>query len=186
MRTDRPRNIPGTINERCTVELAGLAKKGRGVLCPEAVLEFAKNEDTALHAMFEWNDAKAAHEHRMGQARAMIANVTVVRETPDGHSFAVRAYVSLPSDRRDNPGTYRGIDNVMASTAMRSELIETARRELQAFRNKYAALVELSGVLHEIDRFLLEKTKSKVGDVDKEKEAKTEATLRRARKDAQA
>ena len=35
-------------------------KKNHGLLKPEKVLEFAKNEKTALHSRFEWDNKKAS------------------------------------------------------------------------------------------------------------------------------
>jgi len=59
-------------------ELEKIAVNGR--LTPESVIEASKPEDHPLHSYFEWDDAKAAHEHRLHQARKIISAVPVVRE----------------------------------------------------------------------------------------------------------
>jgi len=47
-----------------------------GEVTPDAVVEAAKDEDSPLHAEFEWNDGAAAHQHRLAQARYLIREIT--------------------------------------------------------------------------------------------------------------
>jgi hypothetical protein len=46
-------------------ELAKLKKRGK--LSPSDVVEFARDEKTALHSCFEWDDSVAAREYRLHQ-----------------------------------------------------------------------------------------------------------------------
>src|SRR4051812_8867384 len=48
-----------------------------GVVTAERVLEAAKDPTSVLHDEFEWNDDKAAHQHRLDQARTIIKAVKV-------------------------------------------------------------------------------------------------------------
>jgi len=48
-----------------------------GILQAEDVLEEARNPDSPLHPMFEWDDQVAAHQYRLEQARALIREVRV-------------------------------------------------------------------------------------------------------------
>ena len=48
-----------------------------GVITPEAVVAAAAPPDSALHGYFTWDDAKAAHAHRLDQARTLIRSVKV-------------------------------------------------------------------------------------------------------------
>lgn len=48
-----------------------------GILQAEDVLEEAKNPASPLHPMFEWDNAAAAHQYRLDQARALIREVRV-------------------------------------------------------------------------------------------------------------
>lgn len=59
-------------------ELSKIAVDGR--LTPESVIEASKPKKHPLHGYFEWDDKTAAHEHRLYQARKLIAFVPVVRE----------------------------------------------------------------------------------------------------------
>lgn len=129
-------------------ELEKVREKHGGVLYAAHVVDFAENKKTALHNCFEWDDGKAAIQHRLNQARAII-RVTVI--VPERRPIAVRAYVSLGSDRRQTLGGYRSMENVMADQAMRSELLNQARNELSRWRQKYRGLTELSAIYAVID-----------------------------------
>jgi hypothetical protein len=52
----------------------------KGGLTPEGVVETATDPANPLHHAFEWDDSKAAHEHRLSQARGLIRAVVVVEE----------------------------------------------------------------------------------------------------------
>lgn len=49
-----------------------------GTLTPAAVVQEASKISHPLHSHFEWDDRKAAHQHRLNQARALIRSVRVV------------------------------------------------------------------------------------------------------------
>jgi len=48
-----------------------------GILQAYDVLTEARNPDSPLHPMFEWDDQVAAHQYRLDQARALIREVRV-------------------------------------------------------------------------------------------------------------
>ena len=60
-------------------ELDLISRKNGGVVLPEAVVEFAKDPETALHSRFDWDDSEAAAKWRLVQARQVIRlELTVV------------------------------------------------------------------------------------------------------------
>lgn len=66
-----------------------------GILKPENVVEEAKASSSPLHGCFEWNDEKAANEHRKWQARDLIRSVSVVYEDEEGSRFDVPGFYSV-------------------------------------------------------------------------------------------
>lgn len=123
-------------------ELETIRRKHKGILNPKDVVQFARNSDTALHQEFEWNDKIAGDAYRILQAREVIrTRVTVLRPNTE----PVRAYVSLPNDRKRNGG-YREINEVLANDTWREQLIESALIEMRAFQAKYKAIKELTSV----------------------------------------
>ena len=136
-------------------EIKGIAQRNGGVVHPEDVVKFARNERTALHQSFEWDDTKAAEQYRCEQARRLI-RVMVEIVPHDEHETKVQAFVALKSERYDDGG-YRHFPTVMKTQEGRESVLETAIWELEAFKIKYSELKEMAGVFAEIN-----KLKSKV------------------------
>jgi hypothetical protein len=59
-------------------ELNALVKANGGRITPEALVQAASNKKSALHDFFEWDDATAAHQYRLEQARRMIRSCRIV------------------------------------------------------------------------------------------------------------
>jgi len=128
---------------RIVAELETVRRRSRtGKLYPKAVVEFAKDPETALHKRFVWDDTEAAQRYRLDQARDLIQLVVkVVAENRP----AYRAYVSLTRDRLKGGG-YREIEVVLRDEAMYGELLEDALADLKRLEEKYGELKELRTV----------------------------------------
>ena len=138
-----------TISERVKEELELIRKKHSGLLNPVDVVEFAKNEETALHTKFTWDNSKAAHEYRLWEARQVIrVHVTVVA----GSDEPVRAFVSLKEDR--GTSGYRHIQDVLSDKQLREKMLQEARAEMEVFAKKYRHLQELKPVVQAMDEFI--------------------------------
>lgn len=133
-------------------ELERLREQNGGELVqPEQVIEFARlNRNSALHAEFEWDNTKAAHQFRLEQARRIIRLNIDVLETPGG-DVTVPMYVSLVSDRK-NGGGYRRLNAVMNNAEMRAQFLQQALDEFQRVRRKYETIRELAPVFAALDR----------------------------------
>ena len=130
-------------------ELKSIARRHNGVLRADDVVEFARNPESRLHNAFEWDDSKAAEQHRLHQAR-MLIRVTV--EVIPYTDTDFRAFVSLHGDRAQPRGGYRTTEAVLSNDDMRAALIEEALRDLQFWRRKYAQLKEFAAVYEAIDQ----------------------------------
>jgi len=67
-----------TIREQLTA-----IETAEGRLTPSAVVDSARNPDSPLHPLFDWNDASAAEAHRLDTARGLIRRVVVTVEIED-------------------------------------------------------------------------------------------------------
>jgi hypothetical protein len=124
------------MNEEVKHELEGLRQRNGGKILAAQVVDFARNPETALHGYFEWDDSLAAEKYRLAQARALIRVAVVVEPTT---SEAVRAYVSLSSDRQAGGG-YRAIAEVLSDEILKETLLADALKDLTVFTRKYDAL----------------------------------------------
>ena len=72
--------------------------QANGHLTPYIVLAEAADEQSPLHSVFEWDNAKAGHQHRLWQARQLIRSVKI--ERPDGKPMPKYISIKLDNDRQ--------------------------------------------------------------------------------------
>lgn len=126
-----------------------LIEKRDGIVTPEAVVEFAKDETTQLHGQFNWDDGEAAHQWRLFQARQVIrAMVTIIPN--ENENVVTKALVHVIETTRNIAG-YMSVGKVLSDEEYRKQMLDTAHRELKTFRKKYAHLKELASLFDVID-----------------------------------
>ena len=136
------------INQKRLQELENIKAAHGGILKPEAVVEYARDPNTALHSVFDWDDGSAADKYRLIQARSIIR---VMVAPVEGMEEPVRVNVSIMEDRRQPGGGYRSLEQAMADPDTRRAVLRTAMIELTAFRKRYKALNELADVFASIE-----------------------------------
>lgn len=130
-----------------SIESELLAIKGnKEMLLAEDVIAWARSHPKSkLHQAIEWDDRKAADEHRLWQARRLIAlHITF----EDGE----RKFVSLSVDRTRDGGGYRDIDDVVRDKMLHEIMLADALNELQRVQLKYERLKQLKPVWREVAR----------------------------------
>lgn len=119
----------------------------RGELTQAKLVDVSRPEDARLHNMFEWNDTVAAEKFREVQAGKIIRSLEISIESAEPQ--VTRAYVSISVD--DSPREYVGIVRAMNDEDKRKAVLDSARRELRWFKEKYKGLYELSKVFEAIE-----------------------------------
>src|SRR5476651_2627558 len=76
-------------------ELERLRAARNGNLIAAHVVEAAKRKTSVLHGVFEWDDKKAAHMHRLDQASGLIRHMVVVSIGAKGEPVTTRAFVNV-------------------------------------------------------------------------------------------
>lgn len=134
---------------RRRAELDALVATHGGSISPRQVVDFARDPETALHTVFEWDDSVAAERFREVQAAHFIR--AVVKSVPASNSgpVQVRAFVALTPDRGEV--SFRPIESVLDDPKRRAQLVADAFAELSALREKYQHLTELSAVWDAMD-----------------------------------
>lgn len=111
-------------------------------LSPETLLDANRDENAPLHGEFEWRDDVAAEQYRLNQAGGIIRNIVrITVETQE--QVPVRAFV--PTGERKQ--AYVSIATALTNEQWRKNLLEQAKRDMQAFSSKYRNITELSDVL---------------------------------------
>ena len=116
---------------------------------PEQVLEKAKNKRTELHKCFEWDDTVAGEKYRLIQARDVIRHFVIVHKTSDDEEKKVRQYQITTKKN-----TYEPTRVFLHKPDEYTALLERAKAELEAFKQRYEMLAELEEIFAEIDRFI--------------------------------
>lgn len=111
-------------------------------LMPSAVVKAARDPRSPLHPRFTWDDSKAAHEHRLWQARELIASVEIVA---DNRFESSPVFTSLQCDR--SSGGYRLMDDVLSNRKLRQQMLITAEGELKAMQFRYDRFKELARII---------------------------------------
>lgn len=93
-------------------------------LTAKDVVEDAEDPTSPLHEFFEWNDARAASEYRLTQARELIRRYEITFTKAEGVG-RVRAFFFVPS-----AGKYRSAESVASNKSMSDEVLGEMRKEV--------------------------------------------------------
>lgn len=117
-----------------------------GQLTAPIVVDEATPEDSALHAQFTWDNAEAAHQHRLNQARQLIRSVRIHIVEDDPKSQQVRAWIHVPapSEPAPEPGEvdpvdagYLPVSDVGQNPRLRTIALGQMEREWRIFRRRW-------------------------------------------------
>lgn len=147
-----------TKDEQMAIEdaLAEIAEKHNGLLTPDAVVAAAAKKDSVLHALFEWDGKKAAHQYRLDQARSLIRSVRV-NITTHKTVISTVAYVRDPDRKPDEQGYVSTASLVGNAERSRSVLVDEFSRAAAALRRAkeleaaFEMVGEIDAVTNQID-----------------------------------
>lgn len=140
------------------VELAKIGGNGTEPLRAQNVVDAARPVTSPIHALFEWDDGKAAENYRLSQARRLIQIVMVRREVTmhenDGPATIIReqrGWLSVAVT-----GGYRPIEVVQAKPTLREDTLKRALRDVEtaATSPQYTAFAELDGFRAEVQNLV--------------------------------
>lgn len=110
----------------------------------DEMLDYAKNEDSELHKLFEWNNDIAAEKYRRLQAREIIRSI-VIKGT-ENTDTPIRSFQITTK-----PNTYAPVHTFLTNKNEYESLLSRAISELKAIENRYKQLSELEEVFMAID-----------------------------------
>jgi hypothetical protein len=135
--------------QEANAELAKIRQR-YGKVTKELVVKWARPSRNPLHKHFEWNRDKAAHQHRLNQAGALIRSIRVViRIDEHKEPETVRAQVSLMNT---HGASYVPMVEALSVEETRRQLLVEALRELDQLRKRYSILQELAVVFAAIEK----------------------------------
>ena len=120
---------------------------------PSDVVELARDENTALHNLFTWDDSVAAERYREHEAGCILRNIVIVNKdkTEDDKDkvIVVRAIMSTNERTKE----YTTVQRIVTNKDSYTRLLAVALAELTAFKKKYETLSgDLEVVFDAIDQ----------------------------------
>ena len=111
----------------------------QGTLKSEAIVAEAEAADAPLHPFFEWDDAAAAHQLRLEQARRLVRAVVVVRDDRPAESM----YIHVSSETVGE-GDYQPLATIVTTPDRYLSALAEAQRDLASAQRRVAELLEVA------------------------------------------
>lgn len=121
-----------------------------GYVDKEALLKSAQKRNSPLHQYFEWDDAKAANNYRLDQARHLLRSIVVIidnKEIPYYHNVKIE----------DDGNKYVDVFQCKESPDLWSQVLASALSEAEVWARRYENYQELEPI-----RAAIRQTKEKV------------------------
>lgn len=135
--------------EKAGREMEAVRRENGGALTPDALLERARSANSAVHAHFEWDDGRAAHQHRLSQAGDLIRSITIdVSRSNVEPAKPIRAFISV---ERAGERSYTSTVHALSDADLRKQVLDRAWADLEAWRNRHAELTEFARIFSAID-----------------------------------
>lgn len=116
---------------------------------PENVLNKARNKKTELHKCFEWDNSIAGEKYRLIQARQIIQHFVIAMPEEKEDAPKIRSYQISTTVNKYEPTRM-----FLQKPDEYSALLERAKNELEAFKQRYKMLTELEEVFAAIDELI--------------------------------
>ena len=110
--------------------------QAHGPLTPDLVVQAAQDEQSPIHSIFEWDNAKAGHQHRLWQARRLIRSVQI--ERPDGKPMPKYLSIKIEGDRQ-----YEEASIVVLDRDKWAVVLEETASALKDLEGRIETLVQL-------------------------------------------
>lgn len=141
--------VSGIDPVRAGNEMEQVRRENGGALTPEALLERARSANSVTHKYFEWDDSKAAQQHRLSQAGDLIRSITIdVTNSNVAPAKTIRAFVSV---ERGGERSYTSTVHAMTDKDLRRQILQRAWDDLEAWRERHRELTEFARIFSAMD-----------------------------------
>lgn len=119
----------------------------------EKVVDIARSKKSVIHNYFEWNDKVASENYRKVQAGRMLRNFVLVKENKETNEVE-KTNIRVFEVDSSRTGTYQERTFFMRNEDEYTKLLNRAKVDLQAFKDRYSNIIELETIFEAIDEFL--------------------------------
>lgn len=146
-------------SQACIDEILRIAVESG--LTAERILDHARDINSPLHSLFDWDDSSAAQKYRLHQARIVINEIKVVIEEVEYPAFEnVKVAISEGETER----LYKPRPDILKIEDYRRQMIRKALGQMTYWKKQYESYSELQPIFLSV-----EQTKEKIeSEWDKE------------------
>lgn len=121
--------------------LQALSETTGGITASD-VLADATNPGSVLHPHFEWDNVKAAHLYREGQARDILRTITIVVKKDNGETCEMRGFHCVVELLSNSPTAqperrYVSVERAKANPEFGAQIVQKAHDELRSWAERY-------------------------------------------------
>lgn len=109
-----------------------------------ALLKVARNKNSPIHHLFEWDESRAAQEYRLLQARVMLSSLHVEVITHRRDPVVVKAFIKEAATTGNYVGLYEATDADISAEEMK------CLRQAKRFKAEWSHLALVRNVIEEI------------------------------------
>ena len=138
--------------------LSSLLPKHNNELTPEIVLEDARAPSSPTHQYFVWDDAAAAHQHRLSQSRELLRwikfTVVKIEDGKETQSEPVRIFQNITrraADSLTERRVYVHTKELLSDEEAHVQVVNEAFRQLSAWKRQWETLQELESLFDAIE-----------------------------------
>lgn len=122
-------------------------EESEGPLKPERVLEIASDPESPIHPCFTWDDAAAAQQHRLNEARRLIRSVQVYIQGPR-KPMRVPCYINVKTPEHGR--VYLPAEKVVEDQELINQIREHLTTVIENYERKYHHISQVFDLLQEI------------------------------------
>ena len=142
--------ITKKINENVIKEILEI-KKNYG-LTAENLHEKAKDKNSALHNLLEWNDTKCGDLYRLQQCRLLINEVKVIVENKEIYAFEnVKVKVIEHEEKDIDKRQYFSHDEIISDENKRQQIVLRALKNIKYWKELYQEYNEFASIFAAIE-----------------------------------
>lgn len=116
---------------------------------PEHILRDARDHNSPLHPVFEWDDAVGAESWRLHQARMLITQVVVSIEEDGKTRAPVKVFHSVVVNEER---VIEDLETIMSDEELRAQLLNQCLTDMKRFQLKFENLREVGDVIRAMRR----------------------------------
>jgi len=139
---------------RCRDRVHWLSMKLKREVNPKDVEKDAHDPNSPYHSYFQWNDKRAAYEHRLWQARQLLGRIKVLYHDRLGNEVSVREYVRLevmePATHKLRGGYVPRV-RAMASSNLIKQCEDEAIQQQLSWKNRWVGFKAMEAQAHLVD-----------------------------------